>query len=200
MAVIIFLLIAAVIIVIKIVSDKPITLWGGGEYTFNVTRLRYAQVLPLIKVGDRLKLWTKPNYSRIIINVRGYGFILEEGQLGLVPHEYVSVIQRHLLSDYPLYDAEIVNISEKSCTVKVKLLSRKEQDILNAGVKLAHELSEREERVKLTALFEKPYHANLKAKPLMVIFTLLKKDFKDFQNVKLIVMPKEFYLKNIYDH
>ena len=196
MEIIVFLII--VIIVVTIGRTFLAFPSHGNEFIFNVTRLRYASTIPFIKVGDPLILWTKSGYSRILIDVGGYGFIGDQGRLGLVAPEYVSVIQRHLLSDYPLYDAQIENIGEKSCTVRVKLLSRKEQIQRNTENKLAHEAFDRKEKTKLTELFEKPYHPNLNSKPIKICFTLLKEGFKDFKDVKLKVRSKEFYIANIY--
>ena len=154
------------------------------------------KILTNCKNGDYVNLWTKADMDKVMIYAPNS--IGGSGQLGIVPSKYSKIIKTHILGqkEYGFsgpstnnYDASITNVSGSSCTVGIKLYSAKEheriiQDMINR------------DKAATKADLDKKYKMT---KPVEIKFDLKRTDVANFDNLKLKVFEKEFYIEYPYD-
>lgn len=149
------------------------------------------------KKGDYVNFWTKPEMDNVLIyspNSTG-----GSGQLGIVPSKYAQVIKTHILGkkDFGFsgpstnnYEASIIDLSDSSCTIRIKLYSAKEyEQIIQDKVQSDKDATKTE--------LEKKYKMN---KPVEIKFDLKRTDLTDFRKIKLKIFEKEFYIENPYEY
>jgi hypothetical protein len=153
-------------------------------------------VLSSCKNGDYVNLWTKVDMDNVMIYAPNS--ISGSGQLGIVPSKYKKIIKAHILEkrDYGFsgpstnnYDASITNISGSSCTIRIKLYSAKEHE------RIIHEMINRDKAATKAGL-EKKYKMTT---PVEIKFNLKRTDVTNFDDLKLKVFEKEFYIEYPYD-
>jgi hypothetical protein len=176
-------------------KNKTAEDYFGKVVSFTLDNISKA-VLSNCKNGDYVNLWTKLDMDRVMIYAPNS--IGGSGQLGVVPSKYAKIIKAHILGqkDYGIsgpsannYDASIINISGASCTIGIKLYSTKEHE------RIIQEMINRD-KAATKADLEKKYKMT---KPVEIKFNIKRTNVTNFDNLKLKVFEKEFYIEYPYD-
>ncbi len=176
-------------------KNKTAEDYFGKVISFTLDNISKA-VLSNCKNGDYVNLWTKSDMDRVMIYAPNS--IGGSGQLGVVPSKYAKIIKAHILGqkDYGIsgpstnnYNASIINISGASCTIGIKLYSTKEHE------RIIQEMINRD-KAATKADLEKKYKMT---KPVEIKFNIKRTDVTNFDNLKLKVFEKEFYIEYPYD-
>lgn len=140
------------------------------------------------KVGSHVNLFTQPNMNYVIIYAPGS--VGGGGRIGGIDGKYGKLIQKHILRNSTNYEAIIIDVSGKSCTIEVKLLSDEEVKILENN-----QLEAQKEDTKTRLNKEKRL-----IKPLELKFILKEPINFSLENLQLKIFDKEVYIKNPYEY
>jgi hypothetical protein len=176
-------------------KTKKVQTNAGSEISFQI-KFENEKISKSLKEGDYVNLWTKPELEKVIIYAPNT--IGGNGQLGIIPPDYFKAIKKHILNSRDFgfsgpstnnYEAFITNITNSSCTIKIKLLSEKEHE------EIIKNFIEKEKNTTKMEL-EKKYQMS---KPVQVSFYLKSKEEFIIEDLSLKILDKEYYIENPFE-